>query len=61
MAKFLLSVGCIMKKRKGSSNRVFKHPEYPELMVLMEDEYVRPYQINQIRELLIFIGIVREE
>lgn len=61
MAKLLISVGCIVQKRTGSSHRNFKHPNFPKIITLMETELVRPYQIKLVRELLEKIGIVQED
>lgn len=61
IAKLLITVGCTVQKRTGSSHRNFKHPNFPKIITLMETELVRPYQIKLIRELLENIGIVQED
>lgn len=61
IAKLLLSVGCTVQKRTGSSHRNFKHPNFPKIITLIETELVRPYQIKLVRELLENIGIVQED
>lgn len=59
--KFLESIGCIAVKRKGTSHRVFKHPEYKENITLMEPECLRRYQVDDIKKLVLYLGIVEEE
>jgi predicted RNA binding protein YcfA (HicA-like mRNA interferase family) len=61
VAKLLISVGCTIQKRTGSSHRNFKHPNFPKIITLMGTELVRPYQIKLVRELLGNLGIVQEE
>ena len=61
MAKLLISVGCTVQKRTGSSHRNFKHPNFPQIITLMETELVRPYQVKLVRELLENIGIIQED
>ncbi len=61
MASLLLSVGCTMYKKKGSSHRNFKHPNFPKVITLMGSEPVRSYQVKLVKELLKTIGIVQED
>lgn len=61
MAKLLVSVGCTVQKRTGSSHRNFKHPDFPKIITLMKTELVRPYQIKLVRELLQNIVIFQED
>ncbi|WP_418790497.1 hypothetical protein [Phosphitispora sp. TUW77] len=61
MAYFLLSIGCKSQKRTGFSHRNFKHPDFPDIITLMEEETIKPYQIRKIRELLEHISIVEED
>jgi len=55
-ARLLLAIGCTMRKRSGS-HRVFTYPGYPQSIVLMENENLRQYQVQDIKNLLIYIGI----
>jgi len=50
-----------MQKRRGSSYRNFKHPDFPKVITLIECEFIRSYQIKLVRELLEYLGIVQEE
>lgn len=61
MAKFLISIGCTMRKKKGTSHRQFKYPNFIHVITLMEGVVVREYQIDQVIELLIFIGVFEED
>jgi hypothetical protein len=60
MAKFLKFIGCKMRKKGGTSHRVFSYPGYPRVITLMENENVKEYQINQIKALLRHIGIIKD-
>ncbi|AGL01141.1 hypothetical protein Desgi_1670 [Desulfoscipio gibsoniae DSM 7213] len=55
-ARLLLVIGCSMRKRSGS-HRVFTYLGYSKLIVLMENENLRPYQVQDIKDLLKYIGI----
>ncbi len=57
-AQLLISVGCTPRKGSGS-HRIFRHPDYPEAIVLMEGEELRQYQVLDIRKLLEHIGLTR--
>ncbi|NHM26040.1 MULTISPECIES: type II toxin-antitoxin system HicA family toxin [Desulfofundulus] len=57
-ARLLISVGCTMRKR-GGSHRVFTYPGYPYVIVLMESENLKQYQVLDIRKLLEHIGLTR--
>jgi len=61
IAKLLITVGCTVHKKAGSSHRNFKHPDFPKIITLMNTELVRPYQVKLVRELLENIGIVQED
>lgn len=61
MAKFLLSIGCTMRKKGGGSHRHFKYTGYREIITLMENENIREYQVEQVKKLLKHIGIYEEE
>jgi len=54
--RLLLAIGCTMRKRAGS-HRVFTYPGYTQSIVLMEDENLRQYQVQDIKNLLKYIGI----
>jgi predicted RNA binding protein YcfA (HicA-like mRNA interferase family) len=56
--KLLISVGCTASKGSGS-HCIFRHPDYPEAIVLMEGEDLRQYQVLDIRKLLEYIGLTR--
>ena len=58
---FLESIGCKHVKRRGTSHRVFKYPGYRKNITLMETECLRMYQVHDIRDLLVSIGIVEED
>jgi predicted RNA binding protein YcfA (HicA-like mRNA interferase family) len=55
-ARLLLAIGCTMRKRSGS-HRVFTYPGYSQSIVLMENENLRQYQVQDIKNLLKYIGI----
>jgi len=55
-ARLLISIGCTVRKR-GGSHRVFHYPGYPAAIVLMEDENLHQYQVQDIRKLLEHIGL----
>jgi len=55
-ARLLLAIGCTMRKRTGS-HRVFTYPGYSQSIVLMENEALRLYQVQDIKDLLKYIGI----
>ncbi len=55
-SRFLLAIGCAMRKRTGS-HRVFTYPGYSESIVLMEGEKLRSYQVQDIKNLLKYIGV----
>lgn len=55
-ARLLLAIGCTMRKRSGS-HRVFTYPRYAQSIVLMENENLRQYQVQDIKDLLEYIGI----
>lgn len=55
-ARLLLAIGCTMRKRSGS-HRVFTYPGYAQSIVLMENENLRQYQVQDIKDLLKHIGI----
>ena len=55
MSRFLKAIGCIMRKKKGTSHRQFEYPGYCETITLMDNERVKEYKIKQVRELLKFI------
>jgi len=57
----LLMIRCKPYKKKGTSHRKFKYPGYRETIVLMETEKLRPYQVQDIRNLIVFTGILEEE
>ncbi|ODA39985.1 hypothetical protein [Desulfosporosinus sp. BG] len=50
MSRFLLSIKCTLRKKGSTRHRQFKYPNYPEIITLMDGE-----------NLLIFVGIIREE
>ncbi|PKM79483.1 MAG: hypothetical protein CVU88_05660 [Firmicutes bacterium HGW-Firmicutes-13] len=60
-ARFLISIGCKMRKKKGGSHRIFTYTGYTKVITLIENENLKTYHIKQIKELLKFIGIVEEE
>lgn len=60
MAKFLKNIGCKMRKRRGTSHRIFSYPGYLRVITLMENEDVREYQVNQVKALLKYIGIIKD-
>ncbi|SFF97694.1 HicA toxin of toxin-antitoxin [Desulfotomaculum arcticum] len=55
-ARLLLVIGCSMRKRSGS-HRVFTYSGYSKSIVLMENENLRLYQVQDIKNLLNYIGI----
>ncbi|MBF7083944.1 type II toxin-antitoxin system HicA family toxin [Desulfallas sp. Bu1-1] len=55
-ARLLLAIGCTMRKRSGS-HRVFTYPGYSQSIVLMENENLRQYQVQDIKNLFKYIGI----
>ena len=60
MARFLKNIGCKMRKRKGTSHRNFSYSGCPRVITLMENEDVREYQVNQVKDLLRYIGTIKE-
>ncbi len=56
VARLLLVIGCSMRKR-SSRHRVFTYSGYPKSIVLMENDNLRPYQVQDIKDLLKYIGI----
>ena len=61
MARFLIIVGCIVRKKGGTSHRQFKHPGYHKTITLMENTNIRKYQVEEVKELLVSIGIIEED
>ena len=60
MSRFLLSIGCTIRKKAKTRHRQFKFPGYEPIITLMAAENVRGYQVSQIKGLLDFIDLIEE-
>ena len=58
IANFLLCLGCLKPKNKGTSHRLFIHPDFPTTPVgLVKNKELKRYQIMELRALLENMGI----
>lgn len=61
-ARYLLAIGCRPPKNKGTSHRLFIHPDFPQQPVgLIKDTNLRKYQIEEMKKLISLLEGHREE
>ncbi len=61
VAALLEKIGCNPPKNHATSHSTFIHPDYSQNAIgLVKGENLKPYQIREVRNLLIAMGIKSE-
>jgi len=59
--RFLRKIGCDGPFNNGSSHHKYSYEGYPLSIVLMKNENLRKYQVEDIKNLVLHLDIVEEE
>jgi predicted RNA binding protein YcfA (HicA-like mRNA interferase family) len=52
--RLVSALGFSLKDRKGTSHRIFTHPDLPEIINLQPRGHdAKPYQVKQVRDLIL--------